>query len=1307
MQKFKERSFIRNVWVLSSIILLGVSWSAVDVTLNGEKIEVKNNTADGLETTIRFFMKDGQKGPHGGYPFEKTGSSGKWNGLNYEEWFFNGTKGLPIFLANEFSFIPGGWGYKSGESINSFEVLVKDGACSEPTPRCDADPISLGELKSLMQTKEYYSAEYRYAGGDFLGKNGGKYAANFWDSFCGETQFQFARPLEDFKVNLTSVSLDDKKWDGGPMVWMALSGNQEYYGYDLQYMIAKGAKETFFMTGQPIVDEGIKIPMQAVNDGSGYTPFEIEPPSFGDLALTYPKVYPHGNLAATYVGPGGLGNKALVSSAWMVNGVFGSGTFLAALYEQLSRSTDLAWKQLLENSWSGGDKYIGLCQMSALYNRGPIEQSILSQLLPKAKGGKLEDLLDNPDACSEMIAGFGDYINQITSVVEVLEKASRDAETNKSIEIIDYWITKEHLSRYWFGEGGSPSTSPAAMQGGLLKQYDLTQSKRQELWDETAAAFEIQSGKWPKQNGKAVISLRYDWLSNIRVVKSLIDRNLGTFSSDFKINSGINKFSEGKTDANGQRIDKTFPFMERASKAIVEVDGSATLVVKAQDSLYNPGADQWDRGVESVEWSFNDDWSVFSSQGASTKPVTGTIKSGEWEIKFPKDIVEQVETGVLPNTVWLRVSDSCGNKLIKKVSLDLTGRPIPPKINSAWILDTDGDGKGDQIHVEGSDNLPDSNAMDWDAYDSVSYSWPEPSDSYILAKSEVKVSGKNFEINNSELKSSTDKLQGSVSLFYYEGATLGTQISKDGISDSIGPVIRFASIKDKMTSNEEDSLRINFSRGIEGFDFEVMYNYFIFNSGISDTPTKIVKQDENRYIFIYPANTITAGDSIKIDPGKGSTLTATFNSRAPADNNQKVEIILDKGVVPISEIGNEFLDSDVDGRLDQIQLVMGRPVDGSRLAQMDIEFSWLKNEYENLEDTLHFSFKADLCTSIDGVTLTCDLSDTSKIAPMMTYFEEGSWGELWLTQPDFDASTGYTKEAVNMRDGMGPVLKSAFLKKVSNPDQNDERMLVEFTEPLSKDLSTGNQLFDYQIEKNVESFVHGTDFIWLKANSSLRYNIEPGMNRAGIGDKIRIRSVAGETSLLQDLAGNTAHSQNPWVLIGGKQILQFFFNEAASISGESYKEIENFGSPLFFEKSDNVNEHLTENELLGFGVSFSFKDSSLSVEDRKKVKVNYKILIYDQLGQFVVNKSDEFGCEEIEEYMKKQNPASDLVDACNPAFVGASRQIRAFVPWNFRSFKGRLVGSGVYLMGVEAYTQNEESKLYPSEAIEVKIGVIR
>ncbi|MDB9743907.1 hypothetical protein OAA91_00100, partial [Fibrobacterales bacterium] len=85
----------------------------------------------------------------------------------------------------------------------------------------------------------------------------------------------------------------------------------------------------------------------------------------------------------------------------------------------------------------------------------------------------------------------------------------------------------------------------------------------------------------------------------------------------------------------------------------------------------------------------------------------------------------------------------------------------------------------------------------------------------------------------------------------------------------------------------------------------------------------------------------------------------------------------------VADTGNLFLDSDVDGRLDQIQLVIKKPVQESEFAQMEIEFSWLKKEYQGFGATLHLSFSAGGCKSKDGLTLTCDITDTAKLAQLI------------------------------------------------------------------------------------------------------------------------------------------------------------------------------------------------------------------------------------------------------------------------------------------------------------------------------------
>ncbi|MDC3250246.1 hypothetical protein OAU52_01295, partial [bacterium] len=652
-------------------------------------------------------------------------------------------------------------------------------------------------------------------------------------------------------------------------------------------------------------------------------------------------------------------------------------------------------------------------------------------------------------------------------------------------------------------------------------------------------------------------------------------------------------------------------------------------------------------------------------------------------------------------------SDSCGNKVVKRISLDISSRPTPPKINSAWIYDTDGDGKGDQIHIEGYDNLPDSNAIPFDSFDSLSYSWPELNNSFSVSKSDISLTGKMIVLNNKTLDASSDKIQGSIKIEYTQGTSILASIFKDGISDSIGPVIRFASIQEKSTSSELDSLKVHFSREVSQIDLEIMYSYFEFHSGIKVTQDQIVQQDEKRFIFVYPSGTINAGDSVKIRPLQQSQLIAKFNNRSAAANNQKVEIILDQGTIAVSNTGNEFHDKDGDGRLDLIQLSLARPVDEERLSQMRIRFNWIANDFEKLSEITEFDISASTCKSDDGVTLSCTLSDTAKFGKLITYFTPGSWGDLWLSQPDFQSETGILEQQVEMRDAMGPIILNATLIKSSNPDKKNEKMNFNFTEPILTELVNNNQLFDYLIEKNIESYRHSSELIWKSQQTAARVTIEPSMERPSIGDFVRVRSVSGEPNLIQDLAGNLGHPQNPWVPIEGKQVIQFFFNEIATVPEDSYLEEETFTDIIFFEKGENFSEKLSENENLGAGFSFSFKDSSTSISERKKVFISYKLSIYDQLGQFVANKSSEFNCTDLEDYMKKHNSLSDLAEACNPAIVGASREIRSFIPWNFRSHGGRLVGAGTYLININALSQKESLILYSREETQKRVGVNR
>jgi hypothetical protein len=542
---------------------------------------------------------------------------------------------------------------------------------------------------------------------------------------------------------------------------------------------------------------------------------------------------------------------------------------------------------------------------------------------------------------------------------------------------------------------------------------------------------------------------------------------------------------------------------------------------------------------------------------------------------------------------------------------------------------------------------------------------------------------------------------------YLQDGQAVAHIELDGISDSIGPVIQFAFMKEKTSDLNPDSLKINFSREVSEIDLEIMHSYFQFNSLITMSPDTILKEDSKRFVFIYPGGTITLGDSVKLKPNKETSLISSFNQKSPSHNNQKVEIILDRGTVEIANQGNEFQDRSSDGRLDHIQLVLGRPIETARLEQMTIEYNWLKFEHNLISDTLHFTLKASSCEITDGIKLLCPLSDTASFEQKMTYFIPNQWGQLWFSQPDFEAANGTSKTEVQMLDAMGPIITAATMKKSNNPETRDEHLTVSFSEAINSSTTTSNSLFDYLIETNIENYVHGEDFKWMQEHQALKFNIEPNMQRPNIGDKIRIHSSNGETSLVQDSNGNSSSPENPWVDIEGKQTLQFFFNSLAELPQKESIDSPVFDSLMFFDKGEKSRDTLTQKNLSGFGFSFTFKDSINTIEARKEIKIKYSISIYDQVGQFVVNKRDFFNCETIEGYMQEHQPNNELSSACNPASIGKGRELKVFIPWNYKSYKGRAVGSGIYLLHVTASSEYKNSTLYSQSSMDTKIGISR
>ena len=184
------------------------------------------------------------------------------------------------------------------------------------------------------------------------------------------------------------------------------------------------------------------------------------------------------------------------------------------------------------------------------------------------------------------------------------------------------------------------------MKGGLMMHFKISEEEARAMWSEVEQAFNMQAQKW----GGNKISLRYDWLSNLRVAKKYLDRSRGRWRLNEATRDWIKNRSKGDKDVSGRNLDTQYPFFNLLA---LQDDGGLTLHVSTRDSR------QHDRGIARVEWTFNDDWTNFSPQGATW--TTGSALEADYEIICLTHFGRRPKRG--ERRFMCAVADFCGNQL--------------------------------------------------------------------------------------------------------------------------------------------------------------------------------------------------------------------------------------------------------------------------------------------------------------------------------------------------------------------------------------------------------------------------------------------------------------------------------------------------------------------------------------------------------------------------------------------------------------------------------------------------------------------
>ncbi len=1144
------------------------------------------------------------------------------------------------------------WGWASGsfnDPMMDAIPLLKTGVCNAPLPYEDADPITLEDLSALLQNPLYYDANYRYQKADDLGTHGGEFSGGFIDTYVGETQMLLAIPKGTVNVNGTNAQYNLDMFST-PLSWMALTMGQEFFGMDQQFMLSVWSKETAFM----LTYNGGQNWHRTLwtNSDGAFGPGEVEATTYMSRAMGYPKFWPHDPCltspnardVASACGACGTTDVAFAAKymgadhtdpdkAQIVNALIGSGFVFWFNYDLLSGSPCVGFKAALKES---PDPYVGLCAMLPIYNLG-INSGAESPLLGGGSGANI--------TCESFATGNGDYRRQIVAVARLWTDAGQAAKNDLSYPLLDKWITLNDIAKFYFGDDcdlNAPWTANGATQdGGLMKHFKLSDDQKRAMWEEISQAFTMQAAHW----GGGKISLRYDWLSNLRIAKRHLDLSRGTVGGEEAGQWWQNRDGQCSGTADGRSLDKTYPYMTFQNAM---QDEDFTVEVSAQDN----GANDW--GVASVEWTLQSDWTLFSTQ--NVQKIGGTAKDALYKIVVPKAYIPD-EGGRL----YARVTDSCGNSVV--YSTPIKGQKLP-KITGAYILDTDGDGNGDRIVVSTQEDSDVSVKLS--SATALRYSWPGPDGARDGDVGLVRAG--TFQTDAGTLAGGAVAGLGGKVEIALAGATL-----KASIADSVGPVIRYAGIQD----DHPEILHVLFSESVR--ELTDMTGAYIQINGATAAITNVAL-DGSTYKFTLATPLVVSEvenglDSVRIVPG----AVLDQGGKGAADNNRYVKIILDKGPLPLADDCCSYLDVDADGTMDRIRLKFKQPATG-RTAPMTFSFRW-PVDAQNVRVQEFKVPNADLSVSmVDPTVVEIDVSSYG-LKKNATYFNraQDNWGLAHLLQ---ESTLGNSDEDLPMADKMGPIAVSANYGETRVPEHRPDTLNVYFSEPIAAGSDT---LFSERLywtksgEGNAVRTRHQSPAEKrrsLQSGTGLQVYYQPEHSeRPGIGDSLRLVYETGEDGVIVDPAGNRAPSQNPWVMIGGKLRSQlaglggvYVLDETAPDSGVK-----------FFDYQTDLDSLAKTQAGVGFTISFS---DSASDADRRTQRFGYEVSYFTNLGNFVYNEKKSFTCEDMERFA---DGTGLLAAVCQVDGYPASRKIKVWIPWNYRADNGRAVGAGAYIQQVRLW----------------------
>lgn len=875
-----------TVYVLLCLLLSVHAEVTVKIAPSGKKLSFKWENSSSLPYYlggVRFYTD--------GYVHPNLSSFTNWQ---FTQKDINGEKEQTILFRNSIATVQavnanGGsfssstlddYSGKPVEGAKRHELLLKTGSAGKVDDPITADPIDTSDIDSLIKTPNFYNEDYRYI--DTLGAHGGLYSGGIMDTWLGETQVICHFSDETWNIHGTEqVSFNLSATGGDPLYWMSVIMGQEYFHCDMQWMLGKGAQETGAGTGS----------YNGTNAEGAFGPWEVETGTGKSREQAYPYFFENGTIKGFWEDA-----SSPLNSANVVNGYIYSIVCVRYMYDLWNYATDACWKEILVNSAS---RYYALSILLGGYNNGIGDaQSVLKEFWHV---DSYKNYVNDPDAHMAVEAKMAkSYVPGVIGGVKNLEKGSKAAFADNSLELIDMELSLNDIQRFFYGDGGDHTTQG---DGGLLAHFDVDRDAFNILIE---TAFNKLKGRAPSTQGKDAISLRYDFLTLLRVVKRDFQITWTRPTGPGEWTNAVKQQSQ-KGGCDTLEVDTEYPYGE--------ISGNPDFTTDFIVDIHG-----WDnQGVKEVCWTTDPSWS-------SWKKATYTSGSGAdqiFTITIDRDAIKQ-QFGDNTGTYWYMVTDESGNSVIK--SDIIKGNPI----KYAAAFDYNGDGYTDSLKVaivkgalDPSETVKDFSALD--------YAWPD--------QSPLTDVGSNYLINDSlimlhSLSSDSGAGLGLASIRY---PTMTEAATKE-ILDSVGPAITYASLFEGVS---EDSLLIVPSEKVSNTGSK-NYNYLYFIKGTDETKEsskEVITLSDDTLLFLFDKNRITDKDSVRFTydselRDKAGIAPQSNNIRIPIKKNGALEPVLDSA---------QALDTTGDGMADAITLYLTPSTYSGAITignYKDIKYAW-------------------------------------------------------------------------------------------------------------------------------------------------------------------------------------------------------------------------------------------------------------------------------------------------------------------------------------------------------------------------------